>query len=107
MKSFILSTSLALGLGALALSPASAGPISKTTIVAPAVTSDVACRTVERRVRNGGTVRITRSQVCDSPRRTVERRVYRDDRRVYRDRRDYRRDYRRNDAPGFSIRVNP
>ncbi|GLK79487.1 hypothetical protein [Methylopila turkensis] len=103
MKNIILSTALAAGLGALAFAPASAAPIGArgTIAVSPAVT-DVACRTVEKRVTRNGMTRITRQQECTRDRDRYERRVYRDDRRRYVDRREYRR---YDDRPGLNIRI--
>lgn len=110
MKTFLLSASLALGLGALALSPASAAPIVKSTVVSSNVATDAACRTVERRVRSGGVTRITRTRECSSDRpRFSERRVYRERRFDNGPRRGYRDGYRhdrRDYRPGLSIRVN-
>lgn len=110
MKTFLLSASLALGLGALALSPASAATIVKSTVVSSDVASDAACRVVERRVRSGGVTRITRSRECDDYGRPRygERRVYRERAYGFGPRRDGFRDrgYRRDDRPGLSIRVN-
>lgn len=112
MKTFLLSASLALGLGALALSPASAATVVKSSVATSRVADDAACRVVERRVRSGGVTRITRSRQCDDydrPRYS-ERRVSREraygygPRRGYRD--GYRDGYRRDDRPGLSIRVN-
>lgn len=108
MKTFLLSTGLALGLGGLALSPATAAPVVKSTVAVSPLTSEVACRTVERRRTNSyGVTKITRTRECDD----YDRPSYRE-RRVYRER-DYdpgpRRVYReryRDERPGLSIRVN-
>ncbi|GLK79486.1 hypothetical protein [Methylopila turkensis] len=100
MKTLLLSTGLAFGLGVFALAPASAAPVVKSTVVTTGVVSDSACRMVEKRVRRNGVVRITRTRECTRP-RVVERRVYRDNRR-YAPRPYYRPDPR----PGISIRVN-
>lgn len=96
MKIALLSTSFALGLGLLASAPASAGPLATPgTLLAPSVVSDVACRVVTKRVRRpNGTVRVTRTRVCDAGPRW---------------RRDWRhgRPYRPAPRPGVTIRVNP
>lgn len=93
MKTLILSGILALGLGFVATAPSSAAPLPVQGLTAPGLTENVACRMVTKRVRRAnGTVRVTKSRVCD---RGVHR-----DRRVYRDRR-WHRDHR----PGLSIRV--
>jgi hypothetical protein len=102
MKTLLLSTSLALGLGAFALAPASAAPIAAGGVVAaPSATVDVACRTVEKRVRRGNRTVITRVRECGRDR--YERR----DRYV--ERRRYWRDggYRHYDRrePGISVRI--
>lgn len=95
MKTILLSTGVALGLGLLATAPSSAASLPlHAPFAGQGLVSDVACRTVTRRVtRPNGTVRVTRSRVCDRP-------VYRE-RRVYRDRM-----YRPAPRPGVSIRVN-
>lgn len=101
MKFIAAAAGLALGLGSLALAPAAqAAPLSAPArVVAPSVVSDVACRTVTRRVvRPNGTVRYVRTRTCDRWRRPA-----------YRERRYYhgRRYYRPAPRPGVTIRVNP
>lgn len=93
MKSILLTAAFGVGLGLAATAPASAAPLPVHGLHVPSATIDVACRTVTKRVRRpNGTVRITKSRVCDRP-------VYRG-RRVYNDRRYYRAP-----RPGLSIRV--
>lgn len=99
MKTLILSTGFAALLGAMAIAPANAAPIAThSVVVAPSMTSDVACRTVKRTTFRNGVKRTVTSQECSRP-RVVERRVYRDDRPRYRhyDRRPAR--------PGLSINI--
>ncbi|MFD1332816.1 hypothetical protein ACFQ4O_12495 [Methylopila musalis] len=100
MKTVLLSCGVALGLGLCAAAPASAAPWTRAApLAAPVVVSDVACRTVVRRVvRPNGTVRMERTRTCTETRRPVYR-----ERRVYRDRPQYRPAPR----PGVTIRVNP
>ncbi|GLK76767.1 hypothetical protein GCM10008171_20210 [Methylopila jiangsuensis] len=100
MKTVLLSCGFALGLG-LAAVPAGAATylVPATPLAAPVVVTDVACRTVVRRVvRPNGTVRMVRTRTCTDTRRPVYR-----ERRVYRDRPHYRPAPR----PGVTIRVNP
>lgn len=94
MKTILLSTGFALGLGLLATAPSSAAPLPVHGIAAPSLMNDVACRTVTKRVRRpNGTIRVTRSRVCDA-------------RPVYRDRRvDRHRVYRPAPRPGITVRV--
>ena len=93
MKSILLTTIFGLGLGLAATAPASAVPLPVHGLHAPSATVEVACRMVTKRVRRpNGTVRITKSRVCDRP-------VYRGG-RMYKDRR-----YHRGPRPGLSIRV--
>ncbi|HVI27247.1 hypothetical protein [Hansschlegelia sp.] len=75
MKTALLSAAaVALGLGAFAAAPASAAPIAThATIVAPAATSDVGCRTVRKTVWNHGVKRTVTTRQCDRA-RVVERR---------------------------------
>lgn len=103
MKKLMLSTALAAGLGALALSPASAGMLGKSAVVAPSATSDVDCRTVERRTTRHGVTKITRTRECSDDRRSYRDRdrYDRDDRYV--ERREYRD--RDRDRPGLSIQL--
>jgi hypothetical protein len=97
MKGLILSTSLAAALGAFAIAPASAAPIATHgTIVAPAIATDVGCRTVKKIVVSRGVKRVTTSRICDRPRYVERRRYYRD--RPY----GYSRPYVR---PGVSIGI--
>ncbi|GLK66486.1 hypothetical protein [Hansschlegelia plantiphila] len=109
MKNLILSTALAAGLGALALAPASAA-MPQAPVAAASATSDVACRTVEKRTMRNGVTRIERTQRCDGGGydrdRGYERSGYRDDRR--RDDRHYveRRDYRDHaPRPGITLQL--
>lgn len=85
MKALLLSAGMAAGLGAVAFSPAYAAPIAAHGVVlAPTVTSDVACRTVKKIVTRNGVRRVTTTRVCDRPRTYVERRrVYRGGRYYY------------------------
>lgn len=102
MKSLFLSTALAAGLGALALSPASAGALTtKAPMAVSPMTTTVDCRMVEKRVSRNGVTRITKSRECDNDR--GGRRGFRNDDRRYGDRRDHRD--RRDDRPGFNIRI--
>ena len=103
MKTFILSTTLAAGLGAFAIIPASAAGLSvRAPVVAEPATTNVDCRTIERRVQRDGVTKITRERQCDGDR---DRRVYRDDDRRSVDRRDYRGDRRFDDRPGINLRL--
>lgn len=101
MKTILYSTAFAAGLAALSMTPASAaGVMTKAPVATSPLVTDVACRTVEtRKVRNGVT-RIERKQVCNNDR--YERRVYRERDRDYSDRRYVDR---RDDRPGFNIRI--
>ncbi|WP_271166750.1 hypothetical protein [Hansschlegelia plantiphila] len=66
MKTFLIATGMALGLGAFALAPAEAAPIStRAAIAAPTATSDVACRVVKKTVYRNGVRRVTTSKTCD------------------------------------------
>jgi hypothetical protein len=95
MKGLLLSTTFAAGLGALAMGPANAAPISTHgVIVAPAGATDVACRTVKRVVVRNGVRRVTTTKDCGRP--VVQRR------RVYRNGRYYYEPYR----PGVGIGIN-
>lgn len=65
MKGFILSAGVAGLLGATAMAPASAAPIATHgVIVAPAVTTDVACRVVKKTVIRNGVRRVTTTRDC-------------------------------------------
>ncbi len=68
MRTFLLATGAAAILGAFAMSPASAAPIATHgVIVAPAATTDVACRTVKKVVFKNGVKRVTTTQQCSRP----------------------------------------
>lgn len=101
MKTILYSTAFAAGLAAVSLTPASAaGLMTKAPVATAPLVTDVACRTVEtRKVRNGVT-RIERKEVCNNDR--YERRVYRERDRHYSERRYVDR---RDDRPGFNIRI--
>lgn len=99
MRTLILTTAFALGIGGLAaVGPASAesgirvnGPWSQS--------SRNDCRTVERRVTRNGVTQITREKQCGDDRRAY-RNDDRDDR--YADRRDYRD---RDDNRGINLNL--
>lgn len=97
MRAYILSTGLAAALGVFAMGPANAAPIATHGVIAaPAVTSDVACRTVKKTVIRNGVRRVTTTRECTrGP--VVRERVY-GARRYYGPR-------RYDSAPGISIRV--
>lgn len=96
MKTFLLSAGLALGLGAVALSPAEATPLAmRGAIAAPTATTDVACRVVKKTVYRNGVKRVTTTRECGRP-------GWRSDRRY--DRRDFRDHHR--PRPGISVHVN-
>jgi hypothetical protein len=80
MKGLILSATMAAGLGLFAAGSANAAPIATHgVIVAPAVTTDVACRTVKKVVVRNGVRRVTNSRVCNRGpvvRKRVVRRGY-------------------------------
>ena len=66
MKALILSTGVAAAMGVVALGSASAAPIATHGVIAaPAVTSDVACRTVKKTVFRNGMKRVTTTKQCD------------------------------------------
>lgn len=85
MKTLILSTAVAIGLGAAAVAPVAAQSVT--------VGPDRDCRMVEKRVVRGNKTVITKERQCDG-----DRRVYRDD-----DRRRYVE--RRDGGPGASISI--
>lgn len=96
MKGFILSVGVAGLLGAMAMAPANAAPIATHgVIVAPAATTDVACRTVKKVVVSRGVRRVTTSRQC-SPGAGV----YVAPRGYYAPRRAYRRP-----STGITVRV--
>lgn len=98
MKSLILSTGVAAAMGVIAMGSANAAPISTHgMIAAPAVTSDVACRTVKKTVFRNGVKRVTTSKQCDGMGRPGAR-VYVAPRRYYARPRPYRR-------PGVSVGI--
>lgn len=76
MKNLLISAGLALGLGAVSFASANAAPITRATVVAPAATSDVGCRTVKRVTYRNGMKRVVSSQECD--RRPNDHRMGRD-----------------------------
>ncbi len=82
MKTLLLSTTLAAGLGAMALSPASA-----QVTVSPGYDNGRDCRMVERTVIRDGVKRVTRERVCD------------------RDRYDRYSDRRYDDRPGINLNL--
>lgn len=82
MKTIILSTALALGVGAAAVAPAGAQSVT--------IGPDRDCRMVEKRVVRDNRTVITKERRCDG-----DRRVIRDDRTRYVERRD--------NAPGVYI----
>lgn len=82
MKTLILSTAVAFGLGAAAIAPVSAQSVT--------VGPDRDCRMVEKRVVKDNKTVITKERRCDG-----DRRVMRDDRSRYVERRE--------NAPGIYI----
>jgi hypothetical protein len=103
MKRFLLPAGMALGLGALAFSPANAAPIATHGVVlAPTVTSDVGCRTVKKIMTRNGVRRVTTTRICDRDRYSRNRYVER--RRVYRHGPRYERRHYRSE-PGLSIGI--
>lgn len=68
MRTFLLAAGVAAAMGAFAIAPASAAPIATHgVIVAPAATTDVACRTVKKVVFRNGVKRVTTTQQCSRP----------------------------------------
>lgn len=84
MRNILLSAGVAGAMGVLAMGSANAAPIAvHGVIAAPAVTTDVACRTVKKVVVKNGVRRVTTTQQCTrAP--VVSRRVYVAPRRYYR-----------------------
>lgn len=76
MKGLILSATMAAGLGLFAAGSAVAAPIATHgVILAPAATTDVACRVVKRTVIRNGVRRVTTTRDCG--RTVVRKRVVR------------------------------
>ncbi|MFC3692692.1 hypothetical protein [Chenggangzhangella methanolivorans] len=91
MRTFILSTGFAAAMGAFAVAPASAAPISTHgVLVAPVVTDNVACVVKKKTVIRNGVKRVTTVRDCGP----VARRTYIAPRRYYRPAR-----------PGITVRV--